>query len=622
MRFVAAIVSFVVAFCLIGLGIAQRTVFAEPDRVTSEVAMDSDAPITIIDGKALNARDGRQRIVIDARPGTEAFAAYGRTSDLVAWAGDTSYNRVSFDVETQELVSELKRGSSSEAPSPVGSDLWISEYANDRAQEFTVNVPANVSLIILADGATPAPPTVSVTWPVDNRAPWSGPLIVGGALVLMLGLGLYLWALLHLRRMRGPRRKPPTQPKMPRKPRYNYRKATKAVRGAKPKEIANPRGRRSAGKLIAVVPTILVSALVLSGCSASDWPDFVTGATTVEAPAPTASAAAAAEEGEIEQTPAVTISQLESIMARISAVAEKADADKDVELAKTRFTGAALQLRQANYAIRKVDNSIDPLPPIPAEPIELTLPQQSDIWPRVVFTVIQEPNAAVPTHTGATAPTEGAAADTAETEDEPVIPTALMLVQETPRDNYKIAYSVTLEASVSFPEVASAELGAVRQGPENKLLMLPPGELAAAYSSVMLEGEKSEFHELFNFEADALIPAVGVAAKAARAKKLSTTKLAYSSVPGVGEPIAIATSDAGAIVAVTVGEVESAKPKEKGAILSPAAGTKALSKITKTTKGVAATYAYQLLFYVPPTTSDELIVLLGFSEGLVAAKEL
>jgi hypothetical protein len=68
--------------------------------------------------------------------------------------------------------------------------------------------------------------------------------------------------------------------------------------------------------------------------------------------------------------------------------------------------------------------------------------------------------------------------------------------------------------------------------------------------------------------------------------------------------------------------VESAKPQESGAILSPEAGTKALSGVTKTTTGVAATYAYQLLFYVPPAASGEKITLLGFSEGLVAAKEL
>ena len=84
----------------------------------------------------------------------------------------------------------------------------------------------------------------------------------------------------------------------------------------------------------------------------------------------------------------------------------------------------------------------------------------------------------------------------------------------------------------------------------------------------------------------------------------------------------MATSSTGAIVAVSVNETETAKPKESGAILSPEDGTKALSKVTKTTKGVSATYAYQLLFYVPPAASNDKIVLLGFGEGLVAAKEL
>ena len=64
MRFIIAIVLFVVAFVGIGLGIAQRTVFAEADRVTESVALDSTAPVTVIDGSALNAFDGRQTLAI------------------------------------------------------------------------------------------------------------------------------------------------------------------------------------------------------------------------------------------------------------------------------------------------------------------------------------------------------------------------------------------------------------------------------------------------------------------------------------------------------------------------------------------------------------------------------
>ncbi len=51
---------------------------------------------------------------------------------------------------------------------------------------------------------------------------------------------------------------------------------------------------------------------------------------------------------------------------------------------------------------------------------------------------------------------------------------------------------------------------------------------------------------------------------------------------------------------------------------------KALSGSALSTKGVTATYGVQLLFYVPPLGdgSDAKIQLLGFSQGLISAKEV
>jgi len=72
-RFIIAIVLFVVAFVGIGLGIAERTVFAEADRVTERVELDSTAPVTVVDGSALNAFDGRQTLAI--RGGVQAGPA-------------------------------------------------------------------------------------------------------------------------------------------------------------------------------------------------------------------------------------------------------------------------------------------------------------------------------------------------------------------------------------------------------------------------------------------------------------------------------------------------------------------------------------------------------------------
>ncbi|MCU1546141.1 MAG: hypothetical protein JWP30_1241 [Homoserinimonas sp.] len=595
MRFVAAIISFVIAFVMIAFGLAERTLFAQPDHVTSAVAVESTAPITIIDGDTLNARDGRQKIEL-AGDGA-VFAAYGRTSDVIAWAGDTSYNMIGLDEETGRLTSSAERGKSNEAPPAAGSDLWLGEYQREGELTFTINVPQDISIIVMSDGVQPAPSSVQITWPVDNRTPWSGPLIVGGVLMLLLGLGLYLWALNHLRKTRGPRRKPPKQPKQPKlpgQPRYNYRKAVKAVRANKPKAIESAKGRRSSRRMTAVIPVMLVTGLVLSGCSVQSSPF------NPQQAAPTPTATVAQVEGDIAKEAAVTVPQAEDIIGKVSAVATQADAELNPDLATSRFAGAALELRTANYAIRKVDPAFAAPKAIPAGPVKLVLPQQSDTWPRTVLAVIQDPA------------------------NEEVIPTALMLKQDTPRENYKVHYAVVLESNIVLPDVASATVGAVRVAPDDKLRKMSPATIATAYADILALGADSAYYEQFDLENDVLVPSAGVEGKAARKAALPpNASITTAGVAGVGETIALATSESGALVTASIGEVETVTPTEAGSQLTPDAGpVKSLSGVTTTTKGVAATYAFQLLFYVPPASSNEKISLLGFSEGLVAAKEI
>ena len=52
-RFVLAVITLVIAALLVLLGLAQRTVFAPPDSVTSSVTTTSSAPVTIIPASAL-----------------------------------------------------------------------------------------------------------------------------------------------------------------------------------------------------------------------------------------------------------------------------------------------------------------------------------------------------------------------------------------------------------------------------------------------------------------------------------------------------------------------------------------------------------------------------------------
>ncbi|MBB5632468.1 hypothetical protein BKA04_000691 [Cryobacterium mesophilum] len=585
MRFIVAIVSFIVAFVMISYGIAQRTVLAEPDHVAASTALGTSAPVTVIDGKVLNSNPGRQKVLITGS-GT-VFAAYGKTTDVLAWIGDATYNEVRLNKKTSTLSNEVVQGTEATVPDPHDSDLWLDEFTRDNQLTFVVNIPQDVSVIILSDGTAPAPGQVSITWPVDNRTPWSGPLIVGGVLLLLAGLALYLWALSHLRKARGPRRRPPRMPKPPKRLKYKV---------PKQKSLQAPRGRRAAGRAGMVTGMVVAGALVLTGCTAESWPEFL-GGEAASSPSPTPSVSAPPVS--TDKPPVVSTPQLESIVSKIALVAQQADAERDSDLIAERFAGPALDLREANYAIRKADKNYKPLPAIPSSPVEVTLPQQNDKWPRTVFTVVHDPK------------------------DTEVAPTALMLVQQSPRENYKVVYAMQLESGPVLPELAAANVGTQRLQPDIKLFALQPDQLALAYGDVLLNGESSEYYKYFDLENDSLAQSIGFDAKQKRKSSIPRiAKMTFGNLAGDGEVIPMVTNDSGAIVATYLNETETVKPTEPGALINAEGAVKSLSRVSSTTKGTLATYGDQLLFYVPPASSGQKIVLIGWASALIAAREL
>ncbi|MEP6480863.1 MAG: hypothetical protein ABJA94_02520 [Rhodoglobus sp.] len=578
MRFVFAIISFVVAAVLICAGIAQRTILALPDEVSVSTSSNSGAAVTVIDGASLNAYDGSQTVTINGSG--EIFAAYGRTSDVLGWIGDASYNAVSYNSSKDKFVSKLVKGTEKTVPDPSGSDLWIDDYKKSKTLNLTVDAPKDVSFIIISDGTKPAPSDIRVSWPLNNSTPWAGPLIVGGSIVLIMGLVLLLWATNHMRSGRGPRRKPQKMPKIPRRRgRITPRKALPASAG----------GRRRG---MIAIPVILVGAIALSGCSAKFWP----GSSAAPTPTPSSSEISTAPE---LPPPAATSRQIGRIVARIVDVATKADAARDATLIATRFDGAALQLRLANYSIRGADASIAALPAIPDAPVKVVLPQQTATWPRTVLAVLQDDK------------------------DATIPPVALYLEQADPRSDYKVSYAITLEPSAKLPELAPANVGAARLGPASNILKMSASDVAMAYGDILERDVDSPSYLDFDKTGDSLRLAVGLANKKAAIAALPTTaKITFGHLLGSATPIALATNNAGAIVAVNLNETTTVAPVEAGAAINPTGAVKALSQVAVSTKGVIATYGDQLLFYVPPVGSSGKIVLLGYSQGLVTATEL
>jgi len=587
LRFIVAIVSFVVAFGMISYGLAQRTVLAEPDHVAASTALGTIAPVTVIEGSVLTANEGRQKITISGS--SQVFAAYGKTADVLAWVGDASYNRIQLDKVKSTLTNSLVTGTEATVPDPHGSDLWLAEFTREKDLTFVVNVPKDISVIIVSDGKEPAPGNVSITWPVDNRTPWSGPLIVGGVLLLLAGLGLYLWALSNLRKVRGPRRRPPKMPKPPKRTKFS-------LTGYK--AITAQRGRRSTGRASAVSAVLLTGVLVLTGCTAESWPEFL-GGSAVVTPTPTPNPTESGPPVTTDKPPVVNPSQLQSIISKIALVALQADAERDSNLIKQRFDGPALEFREANYAIRRADNSYQALPPIPSGSVEVTLPQQNDKWPRTVFAVVQDPK------------------------NPDVAPTALMLVQKTPRENYKVQYAVQLAADVTMPALPAANVGTQRLQPDAKIFALRPDELALDYGDILNNGEASKYFKFFDTVNDSLVASIGYEAKQKRLASIpAIAKMTLGTLAGAGDVIPMVTNDNGAIVAVYLNETETVQPTEPGAVINAEGAVKSLSGVSSSTKGTIATYGDQLLFYVPSGVSDKKIRLIGWASALIAAKEL
>ena len=581
MRFVLAIVLFVVAFVSMGLGIAQRTFLAGPSKVTESAVVDSTAPFTIIDGATLNAHDGTQSLSVSGGDGV--FVAYGRTVDVMAWVGDASFTELSSpkDVESTEFTVKTIRGSETEVPNPVGSDLWIQEFTSENQLTRKLNVPNDISMIIASDGAHPAPANIAVTWPIDNSTPWSGPLLLGGVGALLAGIIALLWALVHARKVRGPRRKTPRMPRNPKPPRLKPAPQRRAIEA--PDKVGS-HGRR---RLFVALAGASIGAVALAGCS--------TPGDALTAPSPSASLVS--DTAELE-SPAVTGPQVKRILLRISETLVAADEAKDATAAATRLDGPALELRKANYVIRTADAAIAAPAPIPTGSVDVLLPEQNDGWPRSVFAVVTDAN------------------------NPTAAPTAVLLTQESPRDNYKVQYTMSLDHDL--PKVAPSSIGATKLQNDSKLLLVEPEQLATQYGDVLIKGKESEYFDVFASEGDNLQAALGPEYKAARNAELQPSAVAeFTDAAGPGTVVAFATNDSGALVAVDLRENENRRPVEAGAAITSQGEVKALSGKAQSTRGFATSFAVQILFYVPPVTApDQKVKVLGFSQGLVSAAEI
>ncbi len=568
MRFLIAATLFIVSICFLLLGLAQRTIWAPPAVFAINLVGQESQPYLIIPADALAMMPGE--VTISASGSGQVFMAAGKDVDVLAWVGQTSHSIIESSKENQTLK-VIESPGTGDFISPVGSDLWVSEFSGEAAGELVVPEGQNLSVLVASDGLTPAPERVRVSWPTENSTTVSDIFLSVGLGLLVIAIFFNVLALGKMIRNRGPRRK---LPKAPQGPRY------------KPKNKGYDlprRGRRSASNKIALVPVSIGLVLALSGCQMAEAPQST--------PTPSESATVSIVD---EIQPALNEEQVTRILADIQKVVAEADASGETSLLQTRLEGPALAFREVNYLLRSKSPDVPPLAPISTAVVSITMISKTEEWPRSLLVV---------------------------TQDGEDLPQTLVIQQLSPREPYKLIYNVALLPGVEFPDVAAANAGAIPVEVDSLFLKISPINLAPAYGNLIDNGPSSEFYSLFDLTTDKFYEQIAQT-QADQIENLDQATTVFSHELGDANVVSLTTSDSGAIVALMMVDTWEIKPTSRNSAVTVSGDEQLLLGLEGSTRGVSTRYGNMLLFYVPLDSSDQKIRLLGATQSLLSIEVL
>jgi hypothetical protein len=555
---------FIVSVSFLLLGLAQRTIWAPPAVFAVNLVGQDSQPLLIIPAEALAMMPGDATIRVTGS--NQVFLASGKDVDVVAWVDTTSHSVVETLAESQSLRVVNSPGTD-DFISPLGSDLWVSEFSGASIGELIVPEGQDLSVLVASDGTSPAPERVRVSWPTENSTTVSDIFLGVGLGLLVIAILFNVLALGKMIRNRGPRRK---LPKAPQGPRYKPKNRGYDL----PK-----RGRRSASNKIALVPISVGLVLALSGCQMAEVPQN----TATPSESPTVSI--------VDQIrPALNEEQVSRILADIQEIVADADASGETTTLKTRVDGPALLFREVNYLLRSKSPDVLPLPPISTSVVSITIISKTENWPRSLMVV---------------------------TQDGDELPQTLVIQQLSPRDPYKLIYNMALLPGAEFPDVVAASEGAIPVEVDSQFLKISPINLAATYGDLIDNGPASEFFSQFDVSTDAFYEQIATTQQN-QTESLEDATTQFTHSLGEFNVVSLTTSDSGAIVALMMVDTWEIKPSSRNSAVTVSGDELLLLGVEGSTRGVSTRYGNMLLFYVPLASSDQKVRLLGATQSLLS----
>ncbi|TQJ32953.1 hypothetical protein FBY36_0154 [Arthrobacter sp. SLBN-122] len=555
------------ALVLLGLltllaGIGQRTIWAPSETFTASVPADSAAaPLTVIDQKLRTLHDGPVKITVQGDG--NFMLATGRPDDVSAWVGQTAHNTITgVSGDEKSLVVEHADGEGT-APNPAGSDLWVSTENAGGGLDYTWTPPADGdwSLLLASDGTKPAPASVSMTFPNDTSTPWAVPLMVLGGLLILGGIVL---ALLSARRKDGEGGEGGDA--------RRARERNAAPQGQAPSS-------SSSSKATMVAAGVVAALLAGSGTAAQ---------AANPSPQPSGGATAAKDAA---GSPVLLDAQFRRILEQVSSAADAGDAAKDAAKLSDRVGGPELEIRTQNYKIRSQVGSYEPRMPVRSTKLLTTVVTSGRDWPRSVLAVTQG---------------EGN-----------VVPQILTLVQQSPRENYKLMETTPLQPGTTFPNISRG--GTETLAASDKTGLLYSGEEAMSGLADRLTSADSPFKDkLVEGQSSPYIAdTLSYQAEVVKAGENGNFSFTHKVVPE--STVVFRTSDGGALVLGRINFGFEGTPKAAGDKLSIGDDAAALAGGKETTTGMVLSFAESMAVYVPPAGSTDPMKLVAATRGLVGA---
>jgi hypothetical protein len=564
MRFWIALIVFVTGLVSSAVGFNNQLENQPISVINASASLTKPASYVLIPNAVLSAYEGETSVF--AIGDAAVFMATGRESDIVAWLGDSAYVEMRLSVDkTKQIASlvEIERPGAGELDDPVGADIWKAEILSNGTALLPIEVNNEVAVLMASTGIEQAPRTLRVTWQLEEAEAPIAPITLIGLGIMLLGALLGIHASFvygkkfrSRRNTRGPRRPKPPKPK---------RAVSQAGNGPMTSRRAL-RGMKFVG--------VALSVGMLAGC-VPDYQNPIISPKPLEQP------------GVLTAT--LDSSQLQRILKEISDVVAIADATLDRESLEVRVTGPALEVRRAAYALAaKSTDSIFAPTKILSGPVQLFLPGATDTWPRNTIVVTGESALQV-----------------------------LVLRQESARDDYKLYQYSDLLPNISFPEVPAEIVGANALKEDNKFLSMDPASLVEGLGNLLNRGSDSPWALLIDpdnqYVSDVSAVQLGLQ------DTLSNANLSFEHALSESQPVILANSEGGALVALYMIDTYTIIPKEPGDAVAITGDESILLGTGGSATGIETKYGAMLLFNVPASGSDERATLLGATQQLLSA---